>query len=367
MPVLKRRYPVRPLVYHNGRAHVHVANVRPQRPWTRWPDERLLELRFCDLDLRLDRTWLRDGVEQLWDELERKGIGFKPHCWLSSEWFCPDGVPGFAIPFYLAHPRLMRLEQTIMRDVEGGSFGWLMRILRHETGHAIQNAYRLHRRARWQKLFGHATIPYPPYYQPRPASRSHVLHLDHWYAQSHPVEDFAETFAVWLTPRSGWRDRYATWPVALKKLHYVDELMAEVGPLAAPVRSLAQIASIATLRQTLREHYQHRRATYGTVGETSVYDADLRALFAHALDDPGFESASAFLTRNRAAIREEVSKWTREYDVALDHVLREMIGRCRRLRLTRVTSERKTLHDFSLLLTARTVQYLHTSRDRYAL
>ena len=26
------------------------------------------------------------------------------------------------------------------------------------------------------------------------------MHLDPWYAQSHPDEDFAETFAVWLTP-----------------------------------------------------------------------------------------------------------------------------------------------------------------------
>ena len=28
------------------------------------------------------------------------------------------------------------------------------------------------------------------------------------YAASHPEEDFAETFAVWLTPRSNWRQSF---------------------------------------------------------------------------------------------------------------------------------------------------------------
>ncbi|MDZ4694482.1 MAG: putative zinc-binding metallopeptidase [Deltaproteobacteria bacterium] len=334
--------------------------------WSTWNDERLLDLRLCDLDLRLESTWMMRGIEQLGAELRTRGIRVTPHCWLSSEWFCPDGVPGFAIPFYLAHPRLMRLEQTIMGEVEGGSHGSFMRILRHETGHAIQTAFRLHRRAKWRALFGNATAPYPLSYQPKPWSRNHVLHLDFWYAQSHPVEDFAETFALWLTPRSGWRQRYAGWP-ALKKLIYVDSLMAEVARSRAPVQNDLQIDPLPSQGMTLREFYRKKRETYGLLGENSVYDNDLRNLFGPGINERGQESASAFLNRHRRTIRERVTRWTPQYDVALDHVLRLMMVRCRRLRLFRADPEEKVLHDFSLLLTARTVKYLHTSRDRYAL
>jgi hypothetical protein len=130
---------------------------------------------------------------------------FRPHFWLSDEWFCPDGEPGIAMPFYLAHPRLARLEMAQMREVEGGTREWCLRILRHETGHAIENAYRLRRRPRRRELFGRTSQPYPDSYSPRPYSKSFVRHLDAWYAQSHPDEDFAETFAVWLTPDSDWR------------------------------------------------------------------------------------------------------------------------------------------------------------------
>ena len=98
----------------------------------------------------------------------------------------PDGVPGIAIPFYLAHPRLMRLERRL-REVEGGNDKWLIAILRHETGHAIDTAFGLRRRKSWRETFGKASRRYPSRYSPRPGSRNYVLHLGHWYAQSHPT------------------------------------------------------------------------------------------------------------------------------------------------------------------------------------
>ena len=137
-----------------------------------------------------------------------RGIRFRPHCWLAQEWFSPDGIPGIAIPFYLAHRRLMSIERRFMREVEGGNRNWLMRILRHEAGHAIDSAYRLRRRSRWRAVFGPASLPYPDTYRPRPGSRRFVQHLGAWYAQAHPTEDFAETFAVWLKPHSPWRREY---------------------------------------------------------------------------------------------------------------------------------------------------------------
>lgn len=168
--------------------------------WAGYDDERLLDVRMCDLGVTLEESGLEPRLDQLRAELAGHGLEFRPHFWLSEEWFCPDGVPGIAIPFYLAHPRLARLEEKQTLEVEGGTPQWCLRILRHEAGHAIENAFRLRQRRRRQALFGHSSVAYPKFYLPRPYSRNYVVHLDGYYAQSHPDEDFAETFAVWLTP-----------------------------------------------------------------------------------------------------------------------------------------------------------------------
>src|SRR5215211_4087375 len=190
-------------------------------------DEELLDLQMRQLDIRIEGSALEPRIAQLHEELAARGLTFRPHYWLSDEWFTPDGVPGVAIPFYLAHPRLARLELAQMLEVEGGDVESCLKILRHEAGHAIDNAYRLRRRPTRRRLFGDPSIAYPEYYTPKPYSKSFVQHLDHWYAQSHPDEDFAETFAVWIDPTSLWTTRYAGWP-AQRKLEYMDRLMREL-------------------------------------------------------------------------------------------------------------------------------------------
>ena len=195
------------------------ARARRREPrWARWSSNELLDLRFKDLGLVIGDTWVQECVERLYSELDRKGLTVRPHVWLGEEWFSPTDIPGIAVPFYLAHPRLTRLERSQMLEAEGAGREECMKLLRHEAGHAVQHAYRIERKRRWQKAFGRSSDPYPDWYLPNPSSRRFVQHLDAWYAQSHPDEDFAETFAVWLTPRSAWRRRYADWPVALSKL-----------------------------------------------------------------------------------------------------------------------------------------------------
>ncbi len=218
-------------------------------------------MRFCDLGLSLERSPLAPLLRRLNDDLERRGIQFRPHCWLGEEWFTPDGVPGFAVPFFLAHPRLRRLERRMLGEVEGGNRNWFLRILRHEAGHAIDNAYRLRRRRSWRETFGPASLPYPDSYRSRPGSRRYVQHLGAWYAQSHPTEDFAETFAVWLQPASRWRSHYAEWP-ALGKLEFVDALMREVRAEPALVRTRLHIDSLVGDTRTLGEHYKAVQKRY---------------------------------------------------------------------------------------------------------
>src|SRR5690349_8957080 len=256
------------------------ASRKPARrlPWTRLSDEKLLELRFCDLKLSLERSPLARRVQRLYAELENRGIQFKPHVWLAEEWFSPDGVPGIAVPFYLAHPRLERLERRIMRGAEGGNARTLMRILRHEAGHALDNAYRLRRRKAWRDVFGPASLPYPHRYRARPGSRRYVHHLGEWYAQSHPTEDFAETFAVWLKPNSDWRRTYAEWP-AFHKLRLVDELMTSVRGRRPPVRNRIRIEPIDGNTRTLADHYRRKLARHRHI-RRGLADELLRKIFS---------------------------------------------------------------------------------------
>ncbi|MBI3602923.1 MAG: putative zinc-binding metallopeptidase [Nitrospirae bacterium] len=333
--------------------------------WAAWPDEKLLDLPFCDLKVGIEGSPVEAPIRQLYGELEAHRLIFRPHFWLSDEWFSPDGIPGVAIPFYMVHERLARLELKQMFEVEGGTSEWCMRILRHETGHAIENAYHLRRRRSRQRLFGRSSMAYPDYYTPKPYSKSFVLHLDMWYAQSHPDEDFAETFAVWLTPGSMWRERYAGWP-AIKKLLYMDNLMKDIAATPPPVTSTQTIDPLPQLHKSLRTHYEDKRRHYG-LSHPHFYDRDLRRLFS---DAPAFATnttAASFLSRLRKEIRRKVAGWTGEYQYTIDQVLENMIKRCRDLNLRLAVPEDQAKLDFTILLTVQTMNFLHSGRHRVAL
>jgi len=345
------------------------ARTRPVYPIrTDWPsltDEELLDLRFCQLGLTLEGSSLEPRIAQLGDELAARGIAFRPYFWISDEWFTPDNVPGIAIPFYLVHPRLARLEARQMLEVEGGTPEWCLQILRHEAGHAIDNAYGLRRRRQRVRLFGRPSTPYPEYYTPKPYSKSHVLHLDSWYAQCHPDEDFAETFAVWLNPESDWRARYAGWP-ALRKLRYMQRLMADIATRPPVLRTRRRVDPIETLRRTLRAHYAKKRLHHG-LEYPNFYDRDLRLLFSDAPAHAAHPKASRFIERVRRDVRRTVTAWTGAYQYTIDRVIEDMIRRCDELNLRLQEPEAHTKLDFLVLLTVQTMNYLHSGRHRVAL
>jgi hypothetical protein len=326
----------------------------------------LLSVRLCDLNVSIEGTWLEERIERVQDELAQRDLRFNPHFWLADEWFSPAGVPGVALPFYLAHPKLMRLERSQMLEAEGATAESCMRLLRHELGHAIQHAFNLHRRREWQRRFGKASTPYPEAYRPNPASRRYVHNLAAWYAQSHPEEDFAETFAVWLRPRYNWRRRYRGWP-ALRKLEYVDGLMGELAGQPPGVRSRAKPYALARERITLGAYYQRKRAHY-SVGFSDAYDRDLKRLFSES-EGTGDqrETAVAFLRRHRREIRSMVAKWTGEYQLTLNQVLDQMIGRCKELRLKADGLERNLVLDFAIMLTVHGMNYLYRAREWHAM
>lgn len=332
--------------------------------WTDYDDEALLNLRFKSLGLTLKGSPLWHDVLRLYDDLERRGVRFRPHVWLSTEWFSPDGIPGFAIPFYLAHPRLRQLERRMMGEVEGGARKWRLRILRHETGHAIDNAYGLRRRADFRRVFGRASAPYPDDYAPRPSSDRHVLHLGHWYAQSHPTEDFAETLAVWMQPKARWRRDYADWP-AIKKLDYVDALMDEIATSRPKHRNRTVVEPLRQVGETLGEHYELKRERYG--GEDRRYDRWLSRVFVPRTRRPRATAASRFVREIEPQLRRLLERRARLHPYYLDHAISLVRRRSRQLDLVLRTSRREAKRPVVRLHERIVLDILRRNRENYAL
>ena len=333
--------------------------------WSLVSDERLLDTRVCDLPVRIKGSFLESHIKRLYSELNDRGIRFKPHVWLSADWFTPDGVPGFAIPFYLAHPRLAKLERKQMLEIEGGTDFECMRILRHEAGHAIDNAFRLHFKRRWRLTFGSFAQRYPESYRPKPNSRRYVFNLEAWYAQAHPAEDFAETFAIWLQPRSNWRRRYRGWP-ALRKIEYVDEVMNEVAVTRPKNRARRKVETLPEIRITLREHYRRKKQQY-EFKWPAYLDADLRRIFSN---DPRLRSrttAASFLRSIKREVEEMVAEGTGVHKYAIDHVYQLMIERAGQLKL-RVAGRREQIRrEVMIMLTVQTMNVVHSGYHRIAL
>jgi hypothetical protein len=348
-----------------GRADTRLMARGVPSNWPDLPDEELLNLRMSDLPLKLEGTVVETRIAQLRKELENRGLNFPLHFYLSDEWFTPDGSISMAVPFYLAHPRLERLEKAQMLAVEGGEHEWCMRILRHEAGHVIDNAFKLRLRKQRRRLFGSSSKPYPEFYDPRPYSKGFVLHLDPWYAQSHPDEDFAETFAVWLTPESDWKTRYGGWR-ASRKLEYMDELMRSLAGKPPLLDRPEEIDPLRRLNRTLRYHYKRKRRLHG-LEHPNFYDRDLRKLFSDAPEHAGNMTAAQFLGRVRRQVRKVVADWTGIYQYTIDKVLEDIIVRCRELKLRLATSEDEALQEFTVLLTVQVMNYLHSGRHRIAL
>lgn len=329
--------------------------------WTDLGDEALLELRISQLGLKIEGTSLEPLVQQLHDELTQKGMAFLPPCHVGDEWFVPVGVPAIFIPFFLAHERLRKLERTMMLEVEGESPEWFMRLMRHEAAHAYAFAYRLPRRPKWRQLFGPSSNDETPqFYRPRPYSHSYVVHLDDWYAQSHPDEDFAETFAVWLTPGLDWRARFKGWK-ALQKLEYVDELMRSLAGCAPLHLPPYRATDYDCLRIKLKTYYARKRKlnedTY-----PDFYDNDLRELFAGAPAGVAATKASAYLRQRRRPLMEAVCQATNEKKYRVNSLLARLIHRCDELGLVLDPADPREDLRVSAYITTLVMNYLFTGK-----
>jgi len=329
--------------------------------WTTLGDNELLEKRISQLGLRLNDSEWNPLINQLYEELSAKGLFFYPPCHVGDEWFVPVAVPAIFVPFFLLHERLRELERKIILDVEGETPEEFMKLIRHEAGHAYAYAYQLFRKRKWQRIFGRSSSEETPtFYRPRPYSRSYVVHLDDWYAQSHPDEDFAETFAVWLTPKTDWRKRYAGWK-ALQKLEYVDELMRSLAGKMPVHLPAYRVADHDCLGVKLKTYYNRKRKDYEHA-YPDFYDKDLRLLFDVGADGEARVKASDYLRRHRQQLTNAVCQWTNENRYRVNQLLVELIERCDELDLRIKAYDPKQNLQVAAYITTLVMNHLFTGK-----
>lgn len=322
-------------------------------------EEDILALRICDLPVTIEGTWLEDCIRELYSELVAKGISYQPACYLADEWLTPEHEPVIGVPFYLAHPALLKLEKKMMLEAEGETRDWCLKLLRHEAGHALCYAYALNRKRKWKQVFGSSAQEYGDNYRFRPYSRNFVRHLEGFYAQYHPDEDFVETFAVWLTPDSRWQEKYRGWPV-LKKLHYVDELMKGIQGQPPVQKKGKQFWHIRTIKATLRHCYEKKRRLRAE-DFPDFHDGNLLKIFVRRdetnKDLPG---AADLIAKYRKDILNDVALWTGEKKYVVNDLLKTVIKRCQELKLAAPAPDPAMVLRTTAYLTTLVMNYLYT-------
>ncbi len=320
------------------------------------PDLRpLLSQRISQLGLKLEGSPVERYIEMLYRELERKGLEhFRPHCYLTDEWGCPSEEPIIGIPFYLADPKLAQLEKEI-DDLEDERE--IRMYLRHEAGHAFNYAYRLYQTPEWRELFGPFNRPYRERYRPAPFDKSFVRHIEGWYAQKHPDEDFAETFAVWLTPGSRWRARYRGWP-AMRKLRYVDRVARAVGATEPPVRLASTDITVEEMDMTVEEFFQAAHSEVTPVEVT--LDTDLPDFFLRKRGrTKGLRPAAELVRENRADLINKIEYWTGVRRYVVRALVDSIVEAAERLQLYVDTrGETRTLVELTAYATTLSMNYL---------
>jgi hypothetical protein len=328
------------------------------------PDVRdLMNKRISQLGLRLEGSPVERFVHQLRRELDHKGLKrFQPGFYLTNEWGCPDGQPVIGIPFYLADPQLANLERE-MNDLEDERE--IMMYMRHEAGHAFNYAYRLFVSPDWRKLFGPFNRRYREHYRPVPFSRKYVRHIAGWYAQKHPDEDFAETFAVWLTPGSNWRKKYRHWP-AMQKLRYVDRIARQVRD-QDPVLPTGNVdVAVEDMKITVEQFYRRLQRENGAAVNVAL-ETDLADLFiAKGRRRKGVRPACDLVEENRMGLTDKITYWTGVRRGVVRALVDRIVRTCRELDLhVEIGRENEHLVELTAYATVLAMNYL--TRGRFVL
>lgn len=333
------------------------------------PDPKFQELnlrtaRIKDLGLTIAGTTLEPVVNEFLAEVDRAGLSrVRPRVYLSTEWGVPFGTIAIGVPFYLARPELVAVHAEQAGHIEGVTSADILRYLRHEMGHVVNYAYKLYEREEWIKVFGAITQPYVEDYRPKPFSRRFVRHLPGWYAQKHPDEDWAETFAVWMTPSppgKDWRVAYKEWG-ALAKLEFCDRLLSEVRDQTPAVISDELDEDVGEVSQSLAEFYETRTMNEelppGVEGAIAAIFDEMPVISERRSD--AALPAAALIRRLEREIVENVFRWTGHFPERTRPLVRRLAEIAQRMnQVYPKEREAEVTVAFTTLVTALAMNYV---------
>jgi hypothetical protein len=328
----------------------------------------ILNKRICDFDLKIEGHPLELVIGRFRAELADRGITeLHPVFYLTDEWGVREGTVAIGIPFYLADEKLLKVQKKKRAGlVEGESDEDVLRYLRHEMGHVVNYAYRLYATEEWTRVFGSMSRPYTEDYHVIPFSPDFVRHLPGGYAQKHPDEDWAETFAVWMTPDLDWRERYADSPGALEKLDFTARTMERLRNVAPEVTNTEIDYDTREMRATVQEFYEE--IDLGKVTIPRSLDGDLHLIFARrnppVPDTPSrLGDAAALLKRNQDFLVNSVYHWTGVDPSLVTPIVAHLCARAAALKMQYPLNERgEVLVELSGFLTALAMNYQYKGR-----
>ncbi|MGH7517533.1 MAG: putative zinc-binding metallopeptidase [Gemmatimonadales bacterium] len=332
-------------------------------PPTAFRESNLWSTPIRDLGLTIAGTRLEPIVAEFEDELRRVGLTrLRPRFYLSTEWGVPFETVAIAIPFYLARPELTALHEEQTGHVEGFNRADILRYLRHEMGHVVSYAYRLYDDEEWVRRFGSITQPYEEDYRPEPFSRRFVRHLPGWYAQKHPDEDWAETFAVWMAPGFNWEKEYDSWPEALGKLWYCDRVMRQITARDPLVTTEELDEDVGEIGYSVADYYEDLGMDRSPDFPPGL-DGALRAIFEESGDETapdGKRPAADLLARLERSLMENVYRWTGHFPERTRVLVRHLAGRARDLELAyQAGDETAATTGLTTFVTALAMNHVH--------
>jgi len=243
-----------------------------------------------------------------------------------------------------------------MNDLEDAR--QIMMYMRHEAGNAFNYAYELYQTPEWHDLFGSFRKLYREKYKPVPFSRKFVRHMEGWYAQKHPDEDFAETFAVWMTPRSNWRKRYQGW-TAMQKLRYMDRIGHKFGDVEPPRSRGDADVTVEQMGDTVEQFYARQVLQTREINNL-LLDNDLKDIFdVSRRKRKGVRPAADLLREHRKVITDKVTYWTGVQRPLIKHLVESITGRVAALELqSNLKCEEQYLAEMAVFCTTLAMNYL---------
>jgi hypothetical protein len=187
--------------------------------------------------------------------------------------------------------------------------------------------------------------------------------MEGWYAQKHPDEDFAETFAVWMTPRSNWRKRYQGWG-AMQKLKYMERIGKKLGD-KEPLRPQGSTdITVEEMEDTVEQFYQNHIVESRDAADL-LLDTDLKDIFnVSPRKRKNVRPAVDFLRENRKVITDKLTYWTGVQRPLIKNLVEAIEKRLSELSLkTDVTCEKQYLTELTVFCTALAMN--HLSRGKF--